>query len=180
MQLAERELFGGTITLNLPANNLVDASTLREVPDTQEVYLHTDCTASWIIEILQRVDADDPIEAAKFHFNALAHDNDATKSEVVEVRALDTGPHAPNTPAPVVCVGWQEVAKYNRTAPDKVEIVLAVYRLQAQNIDLVLSLNLPYVLADGTRTPEERIQALQGTFRDVAQSLNIRDYGLFA
>ncbi|KZV90425.1 Mog1p/PsbP-like protein [Exidia glandulosa HHB12029] len=184
MELAKRDLFGGAMTVNLPRHNLVDASTLREVPDTQEVFLHTDCTASWIVEILQRVEPVDAVEAAKFHFSSLAHDNDALSSQVVDVRTLpaqpNASPHAANTPPPTICDGWQEVAKYNRTAPDKVEIMLAVYRLQAQNIDVVLSVNLPHVLADGTRTPEDLITGIKSSFVAVAQSLSIVDFGLFA
>lgn len=120
----------------------------------------------------------------RFHFNSLAHDNDATSSEVVEVKSLgvqpNAPPHAADTPPPTLCDGWQEVAKYNRTAPDKVEIMLAVYRLEAQNIDVVLSVNLPHVLADGTRTPEHIITGIKSSFLAVAQSLSIVDFGLFA
>lgn len=120
----------------------------------------------------------------RFHFNSLAHDNDATSSQVVDVKSLsaqpNASPQAANTPPPTICDGWQEVAKYNRVVPDKVEILLAVYRLQAQNIDIVLSVNLPHILADGTRTPEHIISGVKASFQAVAQSLSILDFGLFA
>lgn len=41
------------------------------MPDTQEVFLHTDCTASWIVEILQRVEPEDAVEAAKLRLSSV-------------------------------------------------------------------------------------------------------------
>jgi hypothetical protein len=42
------------------------ASDLRQVPNTQEVFLSADSGVSFIVEVLQRVDAEDPVEAIKF------------------------------------------------------------------------------------------------------------------
>ncbi|KAH7107444.1 Mog1p/PsbP-like protein [Auriculariales sp. MPI-PUGE-AT-0066] len=180
MQLAKRDLFGGAITIELPQDNLVDASDLREVPDTQEVFLHADSTVSWVIEILQRVGAQDASDAARFHFDSLAHDNDAEQSEVVGISIPSVSSTPSATPAPIVLTGWQTVAKYNRTVPDKVKIMLALYRLDRQNIDLVLTVNLPHVLADGSVTASDIIDSATSAFEAVANSLNIVDFGLFA
>jgi hypothetical protein len=81
---ATQELFGGAIKAAIPSN-AVDASYVtsslkaissttpcatvlsdfRQVPDTQELFIFPDTNVSMIIEVLERVEADDPIEAAK-------------------------------------------------------------------------------------------------------------------
>jgi hypothetical protein len=41
-------------------------SQIRQVPDTQEVFVVSDSDASFVLEILQRVAANDPKEAVQF------------------------------------------------------------------------------------------------------------------
>jgi hypothetical protein len=78
-----RNLFGGAITAELPTG-CIDASyvsivstpshsahffgtsDLRQVPDTQEVFLYPDSEISIIIEVLERVEPADNYDAAKF------------------------------------------------------------------------------------------------------------------
>jgi hypothetical protein len=115
----------------------------------------------------------------RFHFDSLAHDNDADKSDVLGIVVHDS-PLATSTPAPIILTGLQMVAKYNRTAPDKVEIKLALYRLEAQQIDLVVTANVPHVLADGSITPPHIIEDVDSVFESVARSLAIADFGLFS
>lgn len=50
--LTPRPLFGGAITTSIPST-FIDASTLREIPDNQEVFVDTDTDQSIIIELLQ-------------------------------------------------------------------------------------------------------------------------------
>ena len=122
-------------------------------------------------------------DSTRFHFESLAHDNDAEHSEITAIvppNANDQDASSSTTPAPVICSGWQRVAKYNRSASDKVEIKLAVYRLPVQKIDLILSVNLPHVLADGTVTPPSVVDAVTAAFESAANSLSIVDFGLFA
>jgi hypothetical protein len=45
--------------------NPIITSDLRQVPDTQEVWLSPDSDISVVIEILERVEPDDPGEVAK-------------------------------------------------------------------------------------------------------------------
>ena len=62
--LVLRELFGGAITIQLP-NDLLDASELREVPDTQEVFVDKHSDISYILDVNERVPPTDNREAIK-------------------------------------------------------------------------------------------------------------------
>ena len=62
--MSVRELFGGAITATLP-NEIVDASELRQVPDTQEVFISKICDISYIFDITQSVPPTDLVEATK-------------------------------------------------------------------------------------------------------------------
>ncbi|TFY58159.1 hypothetical protein EVJ58_g6587 [Rhodofomes roseus] len=176
---AKRELFGGAITTTLPTS-IIDASDLRQVPDTQEVFLFPDADISIIVEVLQRVDAEQPADIAKFHFDSLAHDNDAVEHKIIEVSQLSGESSGNHTPLPIVLSGTQLVRKFNHAQPDELRILLAVYRLQDKNVDLVVSMNIPMKTSDGAIVTEGQFAAAQETFSIAARSLRIVDYGLFA
>ncbi|KAJ1524713.1 hypothetical protein HK096_000693 [Nowakowskiella sp. JEL0078] len=61
----------------------VQLSDLREIPDHQEVFVDTITNESVIFEILELAEIAD-IDAASYHFQQLADDNDATnESEIL-------------------------------------------------------------------------------------------------
>ncbi|KAI0049663.1 Mog1p/PsbP-like protein [Auriscalpium vulgare] len=174
---AQRDLFGGAIVALLPSK-LIDASDIRQVPDTQEVLLFPDSDISIILEILQRVDHPDHADAARFHFESLAHDNDALSSTVHQVNIVPND-RGDNTPSPVVLYGTQIVPKFNRATGDDVRILLALYRVEDKGIDLVLTMNVPMQNASGTST-EQAFNAAKENFDTAARSLRIEYFGLFA
>lgn len=172
-----RELFGGAITMALQGD-FMDASDLRQVPDNQEVLLSGDSSVSLILEVLQQVaDGTDPEamdKAARFHFDSLAHDNSALEAHVeyVEAPAGEKAAAPPATPAPALVRGTQRVRKFGKASEeDSVHIWAAVWRIEAKNVDLVLSVN------DPATTGLDQVDAW---FRHAAQTLRIEDYGLFA
>ncbi|KAJ3556637.1 hypothetical protein NM688_g1917 [Phlebia brevispora] len=172
-----RELFGGAITVNIPTI-LIDASNLRQIPDTQEVFLHPKSGESLIVEVLQSVDRPDPQEAAKFHFESLAHDNSAVGQQVHETSVSPT--HNGQTPAPVLLYGTQLIPKFNATTPDEVQILLALYRVPNKHVDLVMTMNVPTKAADGGAVTKEELAEARRTFEVAASSLNIVKFELFA
>jgi len=170
-------LFDGAITIELPTG-LVDASDLRQVPDTQEVFLATDSDVSVVIEILERVAPDEPDQVAKFHFDSLAHDNEAVSS-VVEV--INTPTVQPSPLVLSVLQGIQVVPKFNRTRSDTVKILLAVYRVLDKRIDLVLTFNIPIQAEKaGSAVDEAGLKKWVEAFEGAVSSFKIVDYGLFA
>ena len=168
---ATYELFGGAVALAAPAG-LIDASDLRQVPDTQEVLLSPDSDVSLIVEVLQQVSEGTAREtldrAVRFHFDSLAHDNDARAAHVAWVEARDGGREL--STAPALLGGTQRVCKFGKAdLEDTVYVWVAVWRVPSKGVDLVLSVNSP-----------QQPGGAEALFRTAASTLRIIDYGLFA
>ncbi|KAI0262921.1 Mog1p/PsbP-like protein [Gloeopeniophorella convolvens] len=176
--LAQRELFGGAITADFPTD-LIDASQLRQIPDTQEVLLSTVSDDSIVLEILQRVPPVDFTEAAKFHFSSIAQDNEAISSSVEEVLTVPND-RGDLTPSVVILYGRQGVQKFNRTHVDDVRVLLALYRVEDKSVDLVLTLNFPMNVGNGVVRSEDQYHEAKRAFQAIATSLRIIDFSLFA
>ena len=121
----------------------------------------------------------------RFHFESIAHDNDARAAEVFNIRELDSqgdGSSVSQTPSPILLDGSQKVAKFNRTVPDDVRVFVALFRVESKKIDIVLTVNVPIPTEsggkaiDGSNTVDQYAEA----FLSAASSLKIVDYGLFA
>lgn len=115
----------------------------------------------------------------RYHFEAIAHDNDAVSFSVDDVNKIPID-HNVEIPFIMILHGRQGVRKYNRTSVDDVRISLALYRLEKKGVDLVLSLNFPMRTEDEGVRAEEQYDTAKETFRSVATSLHIADFGLFA
>lgn len=85
-----------------------------------------------------------------------------------------------DTPSAIVLSGTQNVPKFNRTTPDKVQILMALYRVEQKNIDLVVTFNIPTQSDDGGAVGTEGLDTATSHFNSFIQSLRIVDYGLFA
>lgn len=114
----------------------------------------------------------------RYHFEAIAHDNDADSFSVDDVTEISIG-HNVEIPFITILHGRQGVRKFNRTSIDDVRISLALYRLEQKGVDLVLSLNFAMRTEDAVVRTEE-YDAAKETFRSIATSLRIVDFGLFA
>ncbi|KAF8921522.1 hypothetical protein CPB85DRAFT_1271185 [Mucidula mucida] len=176
--MSTRELFAGAITAVAPVN-LIDASEIRQVPDTQEVFLYPDSSASIIVEILERVDPVDYQAAAKFHFDSLAHDNSAARSEITSVDLIPND-RGDRTPSVIVLSGTQRVQKFNRSSLDEVLILMAIYRVTEKNTDIVVTFNIPTESEDGGALDAQGVQIIRSHFDKFSQSLQIINFDLFA
>ena len=114
----------------------------------------------------------------RFHFDSLAHDNDATFSEIQEIFAIPNG-RGDETPSVTILFGEQHVAKFNPTEADHVRILMALYRIEKKNVDLIVTFNVPVKLADGGAI-EEGFQLAKRDFETFVRSLQIIDFDLFA
>ncbi|GAA5824460.1 hypothetical protein JCM5353_000316 [Sporobolomyces roseus] len=183
-----RPLFGGAISCSLPSAFL-DASDLRQVPDTQEVFLSPDSDLSLIVEVLELVKeegAADSLEAAmRFHFSSLAHDNTALSSSItsINLRTTSMTPASSSDPevqGPTVLIGEQTVSKFNKPSEeaDTVLIHLALWRIPDKNTDVTLCVNYPIKIGESgeQRDPEEA----KKVFEEAVRSFQIKDFNLFA
>ncbi|KAF9653043.1 Mog1p/PsbP-like protein [Thelephora ganbajun] len=176
MSSQQRDLFGGAIVFSIPPQ-CKDVSDLRQVPNNQEAFVYRNSPISIIVEVLERVAQKDDDEAAKFHFDSLAHDNSATSSSVESVTKIPNN-RGDKTPSPVVLKGTQFVRKFNSTVPDIIHVLLAVFRVESKNVDLVLSMNIPLQTAEG-ETDYTEYQRAQRDFETAVKSLRILDFDLF-
>jgi hypothetical protein len=175
---ARRDLFGGAITAMMPVQ-LIDASDLRQIPDTQEAFLYRNSSVTIIIEILERVEPTHFEDAVRFHFQSLADDNSAEFSQVQSVNVIPND-RGDDTPFPIVLTGLQLVRKFNRTHLDQVRILMGLFRVQAKHIDLVVTCNVPISSEDGGAVGDEGWSAANADFVSLIGSLKIVDFGLFA
>ncbi|KAG5639609.1 hypothetical protein H0H81_010811 [Sphagnurus paluster] len=115
---------------------------------------------------------------ASFHFESLAHDNSAVSSEVYNVAVIPND-RGDDTPSAIILSGVQGVPKFNRTAPDEVQILMALYRVEHKNADLVVTFNIPTRTDDGGVVSEEGLAIARPQFDVLVKSLHITDFGLF-
>ncbi|KAG5437048.1 hypothetical protein PCK2_001033 [Pneumocystis canis] len=157
-------LFGGAISTCIP-NDFIDASQFRPIPDHQEVLININDERSLIIEIVECVSVDD-INAAKFHFDSLAQDNEAEESLILnEIPiTLEKSKHTV-----YLVEGLQKIFKYNQQTINSkndhteyipsipyVAIFLSVLRLHENFSDIVITMNVPF----------SEIQNLQSFLKD--------------
>lgn len=121
----------------------------------------------------------------RFHFDSVAHDNEALSSAIEDVHTIPNNRGGGDrTPSAIVLCGQQAVQKFNSTAVDDVRIFLALYRVEEKGVDLVLTLNFPMTVGQGggggTRRTEEQYADAKRDFYSIATSLRIVDFGLFA
>ncbi|KAG2020693.1 hypothetical protein CC2G_006001 [Coprinopsis cinerea AmutBmut pab1-1] len=175
----ERPLFGGAIVAKTE-RNLIDASDLRQIPDTQEVFLDPNSSVSVIVEILQRVEPEDPVEAVNFHFKSLAHDNDAEKS-TVQGTSLVANDRGDATPSAILLEGEQIVRKFNRASADRVKIFMGLFRVKEKNTDIVVTFNVPiHTTDDSGEVAPSHVAKYTEDFNVFVRSFEIKDFGLFA
>ncbi|KAK8218123.1 hypothetical protein IWZ01DRAFT_531880 [Phyllosticta capitalensis] len=183
------ELYGGAITVELPST-YADVSSIRQVPDNQEVYLERDGFTSVIFDIMERVEqgeAANDEEALKFHYADMVGDsNDATQFWHSNVAVLS---RMPNTPA-YTLVATQHPApdpSSRRPQPDFTAIVLILVRLAQQKTDIVITVNVPHVPGEYVKEDVDFSRAKQGPLMDAAaaikqqilQTFEIKDWNLF-
>lgn len=115
----------------------------------------------------------------RFHFDSLAHDNEAQSSTVHDVITIPNDRQGDATPSLIILTGTQYVKKFNRQHPDEVRIAMCIYRVHAKNIDLVVTTNVPMISDDGGAVGEQGWISAKADFDTMVKSLRIVNFGLF-
>ncbi len=68
-------------------------------------------------------------------------------------------------------MGPKTVAKFNRTVPDEVQILLALYRIESKAVDLVFSANLPVATETGDGLSLEELSEAKRAFVTASPTL---------
>jgi len=185
-------LFGGALIADLPST-FADVSTIRQVPDNQEVYLDKDGFTSIIFDITERVGL--PGSGAATDGAAMTtHLEDIVDSDTDTVKVWSTSDTrfsklpegtpaytliATQTPSP-------DPASRN-PAPDFTAIVLNLIRLEKESTDILITINVPHIKGDYTEEEVDLQVGLQGRLIEnsveiaakIWETFKIKDWGLF-
>jgi hypothetical protein len=170
-------LFGHNgMRVNLPIN-LINVADTQEISNSQEIFVYRDSGASIIIDILQKVDIEDPEAAAKFHLDAIAEDNDSMEHSSSVIQRPIT-----NELSPIVLDGRQVLKKAGSI--HHIRTLFALFRVKGKNHDVVVSFNIPTETGQGRgrngAVTAEQEQLIALDFYRAVDSLRIVDYNLFA
>ncbi|SCU82355.1 LAME_0C00760g1_1 [Lachancea meyersii CBS 8951] len=190
-------LYGGAISCVIP-EGFLDASILREVPDTQEVFVnsrdpnelhkYTDglgLEESIIVDLLQRVDADSDRDALELHLQEITGLNGSNEWTVVKLDVAKQPAHYQT------CVAVETAYKWGKQdEKETLVLCLALLRLEDVQTDVILSVNLPISkeptlkeLQNWTREPSQpppdQVQSAYTLLQTMASNFKVLDQSLF-
>lgn len=179
VELATRELYGGAMAMDVPSD-MIDASTFRQVPDTQEVFVSKDNSDfSVIVDLLECVPGTTLEEALDEHVKELTCLNGATAADthMLLTRVVAPPPATVATVATLLCgvrVFEQRVAKFGKPKDTaRVAVAVALCRLAAPaNADVLVTCNLG-------EPADASPQVLAATTEQMLHSLAVRNLSLF-
>ncbi|OWO99334.1 hypothetical protein B2J93_442 [Marssonina coronariae] len=178
-------LFGGALIVDLPSS-FADVSTIRQVPDHQEVYLDKDGFTSIIFDITERVGV--PGTGPAVDGAALTtHLEDIVDSDDDTVKVWNTSNTHENTPAYTLIATQTPPPKPGSKSPDFTAIVLTLIRLESESTDILITINVPHIKGEYTVEEVDMQMGKQGKLIESAvehaakiwETFKIKDWGLF-
>ncbi|KAL2529576.1 Mog1/PsbP/DUF1795-like photosystem II reaction center PsbP family protein [Forsythia ovata] len=191
----QRALFGGAITNTFPLR-FQDVSTIRQVPDHQEVFVDPTCDESLIFELLD-LKADVPDQgSASWFLQDLANEQDAEGTMVLEHSGVfqADGLQYRNTPAVVTtATGKMGISKgrQGREAQNIVKVYLANLRLEEVGTDVLITAYEPMLInplsesastvGAGLAVPaaQSGCMPMAEVFKLAVSSFKVNDWSLF-
>ncbi|PRP77205.1 ran guanine nucleotide release factor-like [Planoprotostelium fungivorum] len=176
-------LWDGSIEVEVPSN-YGNAANVRDVPDTQEVFLSIEGDKSIIFELLTLTEEVADRDAAQFYFQDLAEANDAQNhSQVLSVNVLTDNdmPHMPGVYKTMI-VGRQAISKYKESARNIVDVYMCIIRLREQTTDIVITLNDPQVIHPESSSAPNAPQTASPSmliFQHMLKTFNMKSLSLF-
>ncbi|KAF2466798.1 Mog1p/PsbP-like protein [Lindgomyces ingoldianus] len=183
MSFKSPELYGGAITVELPAG-FVDASGIRQIPDHQEVYLDSNSYSSIVFDILERVEKPDDEAALQYHFADLIEGTGDETNVLGQGKA--TMLKMPNKP--VYSLNYIQTpprpdSAHHRKTPDFVSIHLLLLRLEEQATDITITINVPHYSGEYVKAregePTQLMKDGETVKQKILESFEIKDWGLF-
>jgi len=183
-------LFGGALIVDLPSA-FADVSTIRQVPDHQEVYLDKDGFTSIIFDITERVGVagtGPAVDGAAL----TTHLEDIVDSDVDTVKVWNTSntqfSRLPEgTPAYTLIATQTPPPSPTSKAPDFTAIVLTLIRLEKEKTDILITINVPHIKGEYTEEEVDMEVGKQGKLIENAvefaakiwETFKIKDWNLF-
>ncbi|ODQ79324.1 hypothetical protein BABINDRAFT_161733 [Babjeviella inositovora NRRL Y-12698] len=160
MSYVKQQLYGGAITTHIP-NGLLDASTLRQIPDSQEVFLNPKLDAdsegmlreddTLIIELMERLENDTDLDSIKEHLSEISNLNGVGKTEWQILKLHEVLNPSLIEDKAYIAVVSEPAKKWGRETEGTIELTLVlvfgILRINKLETDLLVNLNLPFKAA---------------------------------
>ncbi|CCF60613.1 hypothetical protein KAFR_0K02570 [Kazachstania africana CBS 2517] len=179
-------LYGGAITSVIP-EGFLDASMLREVPDTQEVFVNSrkenesfvdglGMNESIVVDLLQRVDAVNDDAALKVHIEEIASLNDAQEGfQVLKHDKINGNSQS--------CIIVESALKWGKQdLKESVLICVGLIRLKDVDTDALITINVPLTQQETglkSETLPSRALAAYSLLHDMIKQFKVIDNSLF-
>ena len=185
-----KELYGGAMSVAVP-KRFRDVSDFRPVPDSQEVFTCLDTSETLIVEILQYQNDVSDEKAAKFFFEELAEQNDASSFSILssELLPVSSRPKLPSSTCVTFLRGIQDAAKFREKSKNKIAVFQCVVRLRNVLADLLITLTVPIqinlssssakVVTDSVLKHGVDLRDSENLLRTMIRSFAVLDWSLF-
>ncbi|KAI1371908.1 Mog1p/PsbP-like protein [Hypoxylon crocopeplum] len=192
-------LFGGALVCDLPAN-FADVSTIRQVPDNQEVYIDKDGFTSIIFDINERVGG--PGSSAEIDGRALTtHLQELVGDDIEGVKVWNTTPTLftrldEDVPAytliathtPPADLGKAKGEEKGGHSTDFTAIILTLVRLEREKTDLLITTNVPHIRGEYDEEEVDLQLGKQGKLigdavdyaSKIWETFKVKDWNLFS
>ncbi|KAL4659906.1 ran guanine nucleotide release factor isoform X3 [Arapaima gigas] len=182
-----RFLFGGALCAVIPPG-ACDVSQLREIPDNQEVFAHSNTDQSLIVELLEYQGHVKDSTAARYHFEDVASSNEAVGPGAAQVKGVTPLPREQlaiqECSSAWLLSGTQLVSKFSEEAKNTLDIHLGLFRLPQFSTDILVTFNNPVKIStlssSATASAGETMPTwTEQDFQQLLWSLKILDAGVF-
>lgn len=179
------KLYGGAITAEIPSG-LSNAENLRQIPDSQEVFVErVEGDDALIFDLLQEVEIEDS-QALDFHIKELADLNAVSSKSLVYLTAVKPITVGIEGSKAWVAVTTQEAKKWGRDQTP-LALIAALVRLERVQTDFLITLNVPFETASEQAEykklleggSSERVKTSEQIVLHVLETLHIENWTLF-
>jgi len=185
-------LFGGALICELPST-FADVSTIRQVPDHQEVYLDKDGFTSIIFDITERVGlagsgpAVDGAALTTHLEDIVDSDHDTVKVWSTSDTMFSKLPEGTPAYTLIATQTPPQDPESRNPAPDFTAIVLNLIRLEKESTDVIITINVPHIKGEYSEEDVNLQLGKQGKLINDAveyaakiwETFKIKDWGLF-
>ena len=200
------ELYGGAITISKLPNSFIDISQIRQVPDTQEVFInqlsnHNDShdvsgsfDHSFIIDLLERVDPIDYQEAIHLHLQDIVppHVHNQPIEQIKQQQQQQQEDNEDDDDGIIRYFSFvQFKPQYKKSdpneSPKQIITLICLIRLEKVDTDVLLQYIIPLksenenvnVNFEGSTKVDKIVKESYDLFKKIALSFTVKDWNLF-
>ncbi|KHC58258.1 hypothetical protein MGE_04594 [Candida albicans P75010] len=203
------ELYGGAITISKLPNSFIDISQIRQVPDTQEVFInqlssHNDShdvsgsfDHSFIIDLLERVDPIDYQEAIHLHLQDIVppHVHNQPIEQIKQQQEEEEEDNEDDDNDDDGIIRYFSFVQFKpqykkfdpNESPKQIITLICLIRLEKVDTDVLLQYIIPLksenenvnVNLEGSTKVDKIVKESYDLFKKIALSFTVKDWNLF-